>query len=124
MNKKKMISLFLIISLCVMLFIPTFSFGRADLQLGDLNSYRGEEITQTQLTERIGPIFSIVWTVGVVLSVVVLIIIGIKYMLGSVEQKAEYKKTLVPYLVGALIVFTGSLIPQLIYLFMQNMEGI
>lgn len=43
--------------------------------------------------------------IGTVLSVVVLAILGIKYMLGSVEQRAEYKKSLKPYLIGAIMVF-------------------
>lgn len=42
---------------------------------------------------------------GTVVSVIVLIIIGIKYMLGSVEEKATYKQTLMPYLIGAVFVF-------------------
>ena len=40
--------------------------------------------------------------IGTVLSVVVLAILGIKYMLGSVEQRAEYKKSLKPYLIGGI----------------------
>ena len=43
--------------------------------------------------------------IGTVLSVAVLGIIGIKYMLGSVEERAEYKKSLRPYLIGAIMVF-------------------
>ena len=41
-------------------------------------------------------------------------------MMGSVEEKATYKQTLLPYLIGAILLFTGSLIPQLIYDIMQN----
>lgn len=35
-------------------------------------------------------------------------IIGIKYMTGSLEEKANYKKTMVPYLVGCVILFRSS----------------
>ena len=34
-------------------------------------------------------------------------VIGIKYMMGSAEEKAEYKKTMIPYLVGAIILFAA-----------------
>ena len=34
-------------------------------------------------------------------------VIGIKYMMGSAEEKAEYKKTMIPYLVGAVILFAA-----------------
>ncbi len=43
--------------------------------------------------------------VGTVLSVAMLGILGIKYMMGSVDERAEYKKTLRPYLIGAFMVF-------------------
>ena len=47
-------------------------------------------------------------------------IIGIKYMLGSVEEKSEYKKTMIPYLIGAAIVFSGTTLPQIIYQLASN----
>jgi len=43
--------------------------------------------------------------VGTILSVAVLGVLGIKYMMGSVEERAEYKKTLIPYLIGAVMIF-------------------
>ncbi len=58
--------------------------------------------------------------VGTVLSVIILMIIGFKYMLGSIEEKAEYKKTLIPYIIGAFMLFSGSLVPQIIYQIAQN----
>ena len=36
-------------------------------------------------------------------------------MLGSAEEKADYKKSLIPYIIGAAMVFLGSWLPQLIY---------
>ena len=53
--------------------------------------------------------------IGIAISVIVLALIGIKYMLGSVEEKAEYKKTILMYCLGAAIVFTGSTLPNIIY---------
>ncbi|MCI8759949.1 MAG: hypothetical protein HFJ34_02295 [Clostridia bacterium] len=44
--------------------------------------------------------------IGMIVSVAVLAILGIKYMMGSVEEKAEYKKTMQPYLIGAIMVFS------------------
>ena len=41
--------------------------------------------------------------------------IGIKYMLGSVEEKAKHKQTLMPYLIGAVLVFSETTIPQILY---------
>ncbi len=60
----------------------------------------------------------IVWvvrTVGTAISVLMLIIIGIKYIMGSVEEKAEYKQTMWPYVVGAILIFAGASITNMIY---------
>lgn len=43
--------------------------------------------------------------VGTIMSVITLIIMGIRYALGSLEEKAEYKKTMKPYIIGAVMVF-------------------
>lgn len=50
-------------------------------------------------------IIGVIRFVGSFASVIVLIIIGIKYMTGSLEERAEYKKTMLPYLIGAILVF-------------------
>ena len=56
--------------------------------------------------EKIGnTIIGILRTVGSIVSVIVLAVLGIKYMMGSVEEKAEYKSTMMPYLIGAILVF-------------------
>lgn len=65
-------------------------------------------------------IVGILQTVGIILSVIVLIILGIKYMMGSAEEKAEYKKTMIPYLIGAVMVFMASNIAGAIYKFASN----
>ena len=108
----------LLIVLLVMIIIPTLTYGASDL--GDLNSYKGQAVDSTELTSRASEILGLIQNVGAIISVVMLIIIGIKYMLGSIEEKAEYKETLKPYLIGALLLFSGTTIPQIIYKFIQN----
>ena len=54
-------------------------------------------------------------TVGTFVSVATLVILGIKYMVGSTEEKAEYKKTMLPYIIGAFLLFSGSNIVQILY---------
>ena len=60
-------------------------------------------------------IVGLIQVVGSIISVAVLAIIGIKYMTGSVEEKAEYKKSLLPYFIGAVILFGASTIAGIIY---------
>lgn len=110
----------------IILFVLMISFvfcnySYADIEgLGDLSQYKGVIGNPTKFTTKAKNIAGVIEVVGVVVSVVVLLVIGIKYMLGSVEERADYKKTLIPYIVGAIFVFCMSIIPQLIFNFMQN----
>ena len=60
-------------------------------------------------------IVGIMQVVGVVVAVVVILVIGIKYLIGSAEERAEYKKTMIPYLVGAILIFAATTIVNVVY---------
>lgn len=62
-----------------------------------------------------GKIVGIIQVVGTMIAVGMLTVLGIKYALGSAEEKAEYKKTMVPYLIGSVLIFAVSNITQVIY---------
>lgn len=85
------------------------------LGLGDLDNYKGSSTSSEKFKGKVNNVLSIVRTVGIILSVIALSVIGIKYMVGSIEERAEYKKTMIPYLVGVFLVFSVTTIPQLIY---------
>lgn len=68
-------------------------------------------------------IVGIIQVVGVVIAVVVILVIGIKYLIGSAEEKAEYKKTMIPYLVGAVLVFAGATIVNVVYNVVIGLNG-
>ncbi|MEE0865589.1 MAG: TrbC/VirB2 family protein [Clostridia bacterium] len=77
--------------------------------------------TNTERMENIGgQIVTIVSVAGSIIAVVVLIVLGIKYMMGSAEEKAEYKKTLLPYIIGAGFVFAASALAGIVYTFAQS----
>ena len=67
-------------------------------------------------------IIGIITTVGVVVAVVVLLVLGIKYMMGSASEKAEYKKTMIPYLVGAILIFGASAITKVVVSLGSNIK--
>ena len=48
------------------------------------------------------------------------IIIGIKYMLGSAEEKADIKGLLIPYIVGCVIIFGSFAIWKLVVTILQG----
>lgn len=67
-------------------------------------------------------IIGMVQAIGSIISVLILVILGIKYMMGSAEEKAEYKKTMIPYLIGAVLIFAASNIAQMVYSFAKDLK--
>lgn len=77
-------------------------------------------VTSSSITTAGQKIVGVLQVVGVVLSVIMLTVIGIKYLMGSAEEKADYKKSLMPYVIGAALVFTASIFAQAIYDFFNG----
>mgnify|MGYP001028784838 CR=1 FL=1 len=70
---------------------------------------------QNDVTKIGNQLIGIITTVGVVVAVIILLVLGIKYMMGSASEKAEYKKTMIPYIVGAVLIFAGTSLVRVIY---------
>lgn len=62
-----------------------------------------------------GRIIYLIQYVGYTIAVLVLLGIGIKYMMSSPSEKADLKGRLVPYVIGAVLLFGGVSIISLIY---------
>ena len=119
MNKAKaikIVSIILMVSIFT-LFLATKVFAAADIIQGLEPTYEDE----AGLTNVGQQIISIISTVAIVISVIVLLIIGIKYMMGSASEKAEYKKTMIPYLIGVFIFFA---ITQLLTILLKYVNGL
>ena len=81
---------------------------------------KGTAPTTTEITDVGNKLIGIFQTVGIVISVLILIVLGIKYMMGSAEEKAEYKKTMIPYLIGAVCIFAASTLANIVYNFVTS----
>lgn len=99
----------------MMIFLNTFSYAE-ELDLGDLNKYV-EEPTRDPVTfqAKANRFIEVIQVVGSIASVITLIIIGIRYMFSSVEEKAEFKKTAMGYVIGCVMVFAIVNLLNIIY---------
>lgn len=86
----------------------------------DPDSYIANDGDNSKAKEIGNIIVWIVRTVGQTIAVIMLLVIGIKYILGSVEEKAEYKQTMWPYILGAILIFSGAALTDLIYSAFQS----
>ena len=53
----------------------------------------------------VGDIYNILFPIGVVVTVVVGGMLGIKFMMASVEDKAKVKESMVPYAIGCIVIY-------------------
>lgn len=112
-NRFKKIIFFLVIFLLIFNFL-TINSAFAIVRPGEVDvtgSVEGAE----KIKEFGGNILAIILTIGVVLSIIVLIIIGIKYMFGTIEDKAKYKVVLLPYTIGMFLLFAAIPITNVLF---------
>lgn len=64
----------------------------------------------------------ILQVVGSIISVLALVIIGIRYMMSSIEEKANMKGVLIYYVIGAVLVFATSNILSIVYKIISNIK--
>lgn len=58
----------------------------------------------TYIFNKGGQVLKILRNIAAIAAVVTISIIGVRYMVGSVEQRAEYKQTMMPVVVGCILV--------------------
>lgn len=112
---KKTVKIITVVLLAIILISVTSNVFAGDaIKPGDLSgkvSY-GDSIA---LQTKAGQIMGMIRNVAVIASVIILMVLGVKYMLGSVEEKAEYKKSFIPLIVGIVLVVSATAIASFIF---------
>lgn len=113
---KKTIIIFLITFIATMC-LPNMIFAMDEvISSGDgfLQAADKKVIDEDALQGTSNYIYNILFTIAVVLAVAIGMIIGIQFIMGSVDEKAKIKETLVPYVIGVFIVFASFTIWKLV----------
>ena len=108
----KVLILFLLIQIVT---VPTISYagfwsdiftqGDAFVNEGKTSATSGENtIDGDKIQIVFNRIYNILFTLGVVLTVIIGAALGIKFMVGSVEEQAKVKELLMPYVVGCIVI--------------------
>lgn len=98
-----MFILMMIFIMLMVLIIPRYTYAT----VVNPNDYEPNGLQATDVSKvkkTANPIIGAIKTVGIAVAVITLAILGIKYMAASVNERAEYKKTMIPYLIGATLV--------------------
>lgn len=113
MKKKKCFIVFLLIIILIGLFSNSV-FATDELIEGmrGIGNVSGATNSQTRFV--INAVIKVIQIVGSGIALIVVTILGVKYMLASPGEKADYKKTAVPILIGCVLLFAASNIAGII----------
>ena len=117
----KILSIILLVAIVMTIGMGTVVNASSAEQVNKL--FEGGNADTTGISGVGANIVSIITTIGIIVAVIVLLILGIKYMMGSASEKAEYKKTMIPYLVGALLIFGASAIAKAVIAISENLTA-
>lgn len=107
--RKKVIAIFILVSVLILGFAFTTVVQAEEINTDKYKDiYNSDKIKANNINDLTGKVLGVVQVVGVATGIVMLIVIGIKYMLTSVEEKAAIKQRLIPYVIGAVLLFGGT----------------
>lgn len=62
-----------------------------------------------------GKIIVLLRNFSIIAGVILIIVLGVKYMMGSVEQKSDYQKSFVPLIIGIILVIGATSIASFLF---------
>ena len=108
----------------VILFSIMAQLNICNAALIDIGTYEPSDLGEEKtLVDKANVIASAIRNIGIVIAVISFMVIGIKAMVGSAEEKADYKKSMIPYLVGAVVLFGASAIAGVVVSLSQNITA-
>ena len=72
-------------------------------------------VDTTKINATAGKVIKLIRNVAAIGAVLILTILGIKYMIGSTEERAEYKKSFIQLIVGVIVVVSAASIASLLF---------
>lgn len=119
-NKMKLISMVVVIMIMIFTLLSAVYEVKADFNPGDIINKVGTEanttnVDTTSLNAKAGKILAYIRNIAVIAGVIVITILGVKYMTGSLEEKGEYKKSFIPLIVGIIVIMAATAIATTIF---------
>ena len=119
---EKILTIFFLALIVILLTLPVFAAPADDSATGDdttdfldINKVKGSSTSAATSTGNfLNGVLGIVQVVAVTIAVIMLIILGIKYVSASPSEKADIKQGAMIYVVGAILLFGSAGILQII----------
>lgn len=118
MKQKIIPVLFAIILLIIFITIPIVS--NADININPSDFEPTGVTGASQFVDKANIVIGVIQAVGSIVAVVSLIILGIRYMFAGVDERADYKSTMIPYVVGFVMLLVVVNVLGIIYNLVQK----
>ena len=73
------------------------------------------DVAKNSIIKKVGGVLAWVRNIAAVVSVITLMLIGLKYIFGSVNEKAKYKETFLPWVIGCVVSIIGTTMVSFLY---------
>ena len=120
-NKKMILTLIILIVTIALALIPTFASALGTIHPEDYKPGPVNPDDLKPVTDIVNPIIAVLRYGGIAIAIIVLIILGIKYMVASVSERAEYKKSMIAYIIGVAVLVSTT---QLIAIIAEIVNGV
>ena len=106
----------LLIAITLITFVANISNAAELLTPDQIDAKQASSTGNTEaLVGKANNIAGMIRNIAVIASVIILMVLGVKNMLGSVEEKAEYKKSFMPLIIGIILVVSATTIASFIF---------
>ena len=110
----KIISILIMVMAMIMVAMPTFAVN-AEQTLQNISGTTPTGTGANNVLTLVNTILGFLQWAAIIGGVVIITILGVKYMMGSLEEKAEYKKSMIPLIVGVVVVMGATSIAKLLF---------
>ncbi len=93
--------------------------GKSFIDTGKIKAE--DKIKQDNLQKMSNTLYNILLVTGILIALIVGMILGIKFIMGGIEEKAEIKTMIIPYIVGCVVVFGAFTIWKIVVDILQSM---
>lgn len=107
----KIVSILMLAMMMIMLATPVF----ASSAIKEITIKDPEGEGKTNVLNLVGSVLGFLRWAAIIGGVVIITILGIKYMMGSLEEKAAYQKSMIPLVVGIVVVMGATFIAKLLF---------
>lgn len=121
MKMKSLFKIFIILIVFFVVVIQVNSVYAQTINTGEYDpSSSRNPSSETKIMDKAKVAIGVIRGAGIVISVGTLIVIGIREITASAEEKSIIKKAMPGYVLGAIMVFAITVIPATIYEFVMN----